>query len=276
MGDIHDALDKAIQTAENELEKDKAPLKNVFKDQVIADKESTDASPISREDALDKAIANAEHAKAKNSGATAQATVGQGIQSAINTDLMRQKRIVSLNTYSAESEAFRMLRTKILKRLRENGWNSFAITAPAQGAGKTMVAVNLAIAMAMDVNQSILLVDLDLRHPKVHWYFGLETEAGIHDYFTSKKSLKDILVNPGLDRLTLLPGKNQDQAIGTSEILSGPRMRDLINEINVRNQSRIIIFACPRCWQRMMCFPLSTTTTPYCLWLRKAKPSRKR
>lgn len=202
MGSIHDALDKAIQSAE--LEKAEAPLKNVYQDQVIP---------------------------------------SQGIQYKFDPELMRQRRVVTLHNHNAESEAFRMLRTKILKQLRDNGWNSFAVTAPTQGAGKTTVAVNLAIAMAMDVNQSVLLVDLDLRHPKVHWYFGLENEAGLRDYFLSGKPLSDILINPGIDRLTVLPGRGQ--AVGSSEILSGPRMKTLMNEINSRNQAKIIIFDLP-------------------------------
>jgi protein-tyrosine kinase len=202
MAGIHDALDKAIQTAE--LEKDNPALKNVYEEQVISN---------------------------------------QGLQHSLDSELLRQRRIVSLHNHNAESEAFRMLRTKILKQLRDNNWNSFGITAPAQGAGKSTIAANLAIAMAMDVNQSVLLVDLDLRYPKIHWYFGLENESGLRDYFLSGKPLSELLVNPGIDRLTLLPGRGQ--AVGSSEILTGPRMKTLVNEINSRNQSRIIIYDLP-------------------------------
>jgi protein-tyrosine kinase len=197
-------------------------------------------------DALDIAIQNAELEKSNSSFENVfqdQVISSHGSDHPIDPDVIRQKRVVTLHNYNAESEAFRMLRTKILKQLRDNDWNSFAVTAPTQGAGKTTVAVNLAIAMAMDVNQSVLLVDLDLRHPKVHWFFGLENEVGLRDYFLSDKPLSDILVNPGIDRLTILPGRGQ--AVGSSEILSGPRMKTLVNEINSRNQSRIIIFDLP-------------------------------
>jgi capsular exopolysaccharide synthesis family protein len=197
-------------------------------------------------DALDKAIHNAELEKAEASLKNIyqeHASPTHGAKFSIDPELMRQRRIVTLHNYNAESEAFRMLRTKILKQLREKNWNSFAITAPTQDAGKTTVAVNLAIAMAMDVNQSVLLVDLDLRHPKVHWYFGLENEVGLRDYFLSDKPLADIMINPGIERLTILPGRGQ--AIGSSEILSGPKMKTLMNELTNRNQARIIIFDLP-------------------------------
>lgn len=197
-------------------------------------------------DALEKAIQNSEIEKttpALKNVYQNQVIPDKGARHNIDPELLRQRRIVTLHNYNAESEAFRMLRTKILKQLRDNNWNSFAITAPTQDAGKTTVAVNLAIAMAMDVNQSVLLVDLDLRHPKVHWYFGLENEIGLRDYFLSDMPVSDLFINPGIDRLTILPGRGQ--AVGSSEILSGPRMRTLINEINNRNQSRIIIFDLP-------------------------------
>jgi capsular exopolysaccharide synthesis family protein len=257
MANIHDALDKVITNAEQELEKAKSPLKNVYQDQVIETQEAVDVAPFPNEyaklpekqigsihEALDSAIENAETEKTKPPGKNVGQGQGISSQYTIEPNLLRQKRIVTLHSHDVESEAFRMLRTKILKQLRDNGWNSLAITAPTQGAGKTTVAVNLAIAMAMDVNQSVLLVDLDLRHPKVAWYFGLENESGLRDYLLSDKPLSEMLINPvGIDRLAILPGKGQ--SVGSSELLSGPRMKTLMNEINSRNQSRIIIFDLP-------------------------------
>jgi capsular exopolysaccharide synthesis family protein len=197
-------------------------------------------------DALEKAIENVEQERSKKSLKNVNqnnAVTTSSINQVIDFEVMRQRRIVTLNNYNAESEAFRMLRTKVLKQLRDNDWNSFGITAPTQGAGKTTVAINLAIAMAMDVNQSVLLVDLDLRYPKVHWYFGIDNQYGLRDYFLSEKPLSEILINPGIDRLTILPGRGQ--AIGSSELLSGPRMKSLVNELNSRNQSRIVIYDLP-------------------------------
>lgn len=203
MSGIHDALDKAIQQAELEKSGGPLPVKHVNEEPLISTR--------------------------------------TGYQ--LDTELMRQRRIVTLHGYNAEAEAYRMLRTKILKQLRDKNCNSFGVTSPGQGEGKTNVAVNLAIAMAMDVNQSVLLVDLDLRYPKVHWYFGLENEYGLRDYFLSEKSISEILINPGIERLTILPGRGQ--AIGSSEILSGPRMKALVNDINKRNRSQIVIFDLP-------------------------------
>jgi protein-tyrosine kinase len=160
-----------------------------------------------------------------------------------NTDVLTERRVVAMLKHDPMAEVFRMLRTKVLKQLRANDWNSFAITAPTQGAGKSMIAANLAIAMSMEVNQTVLLVDLDLRNPKIHWYFDINVEHGLRDYLLDDISLTDILVNPGFERLVLLPGKGK--TIGSSEMLSGSKMRKLAQEIKSRYQNRIVIFDLP-------------------------------
>lgn len=162
----------------------------------------------------------------------------------ISHELLRQRRIVSLEKYGVESETFKLLRTKVLKKLRENSWNSIGITAPTQGAGKSTVSANLAISMAKEVNQTILLVDLDLRSPRVHWYFGLNVKKGISDYLRADDMpLSDILINPSIERLVLLPGRGR--TIESSELIAGPKMQQLVQEIRQRYSSRIIIFDLP-------------------------------
>lgn len=160
-----------------------------------------------------------------------------------NKETLFDRRVVTLQQYNPMADLFRMLRTKILKQLRDNDWNSFAITSPTQGAGKTMVAVNLAISMAMEVNQTVLLVDFDLRYPKIHWYFGMEVELGLLDYINADVPLNKILVNPGVERLVILPGRGETK--GSSDIISVPKMKQLIDDIKSHYQSRIIIFDMP-------------------------------
>lgn len=161
----------------------------------------------------------------------------------LNHETLAQRRVVALDNYGVESETFRLLRTKILKQLRTNNWECFGITAPGKGAGKSLVSVNLAIAIAKEENQTVLLVDLDLRFPKVHWYFDINPKKGLRDYLISDIALSEILINPGIERLVILPGRGQ--AIGSSELLSGSKMRAMVEEIKQRYQSRIVIFDLP-------------------------------
>ena len=64
------------------------------------------------------------------------------------------------------------LRGQILNKFRQNNWQTLAITSPNSGGGRTLTAMNLAISLSLEVNQTVLLVDLDLRQPgvaRLHW-----------------------------------------------------------------------------------------------------------
>ncbi|MBK8379317.1 MAG: hypothetical protein IPL14_15720 [Nitrospira sp.] len=62
--------------------------------------------------------------------------------------------------------------------MREKGWNVIGVTSPGLGEGKTLTAVNLAISLAMDVTQSVLLVDANLQDPRIHEVFDLGPSEG--------------------------------------------------------------------------------------------------
>ncbi|SMF97644.1 capsular exopolysaccharide family [Methylomagnum ishizawai] len=161
----------------------------------------------------------------------------------VNYDALREHRIV-MGTYNEpRADIFRILRTHILRQLRENGWNSLAIASATPAAGKTFVAVNLAIAMALEANQSVLLVDADFRRPKVAEYLGMTVESGIVDHLESRVALENILVNPGFERLVVLPGREARE--GCSELASSPEMAELIGELKTRYPARMIIFDVP-------------------------------
>lgn len=160
-----------------------------------------------------------------------------------NQDELVQRRVVAHQKYSPDASIFKMLRTKVLKKLRENDWNSFAVTAPTQGVGKSFVSVNLAIAMAMEVNQTVLLVDMDLKYPRINWYLDMDVKVGLRDHLVSEVPISEILVNPGIERLVVLPGRGE--AVGSSEMVSSPKMRELVEDLKSYYQSRIIIFDMP-------------------------------
>jgi exopolysaccharide/PEP-CTERM locus tyrosine autokinase len=161
----------------------------------------------------------------------------------LNPEMLRNNRVIMGLYNDPRADIFRVLRTNILKQLRENNWNSFAITSATLGAGKTFVSVNLAIAIAMEGNQSVLLVDADLRRPSLHKYLGLQEELGLADYLKGEISLEDILINPSIERLVILPGTSSNN--NASELISSRKMINLIKEIKSRYESRIIIFDIP-------------------------------
>ena len=159
-------------------------------------------------------------------------------------DSLREKRIISGLEQNAFTDAYKILRTQVLQRLREKGWNSLAVTSPGENEGKTLTAINLAISLAMEVDYTVLLVDADLRHPSVHAYFGLETEYGLSDYLTSGKPLSELLIHPaGIPGFVILPGGKP--LMNSSEMLSSPKMVRLVEELKARYPSRIVLFDLP-------------------------------
>ncbi|MCG7899551.1 MAG: CpsD/CapB family tyrosine-protein kinase [Candidatus Thiodiazotropha weberae] len=161
----------------------------------------------------------------------------------LNLEELRQKRILIGDTNDIISDQYKVLRTQVIQRMNKNNWKTLAISSPTEECGKTLTSINLCVSIAKDVNQSVMLVDMDLRRPNVHEYFYKHNKLGISDYINGDEALKDILFNPGLDRFVILPGN--ETIADSSEMLSSPRMRELVNEVKSRYQNRFIVFDMP-------------------------------
>lgn len=161
----------------------------------------------------------------------------------ISPDLLRERRVIMGLKNNPHIDIFRQLRTKVLRKLRDNKWNSLAITGATPGVGKSFVSVNLAIALAMEVNQTVLVVDADLRNPSLAWHLGLNVEKGLLDYLREDIPLEQILINPGFQRLVVLPGKGSTPH--SSELLASPKMATLVSDLKSKYHSRIILFDMP-------------------------------
>ena len=161
----------------------------------------------------------------------------------INQNLLAENKIIAGNRSDPRATSFRVLRTQVLQSMREHNWLSLGVTGPTAGVGKSMVATNLAISMSHEVNQTVLLVDLDLRRPSIHKNFNFEPDFGLLDYLTGDVELRDIFINPPFKWLVLLPGRGTTKE--SSELLSSPTMIDLVKELKTRYESRILIFDLP-------------------------------
>jgi protein-tyrosine kinase len=101
-------------------------------------------------------------------------------------DIIDQQRLVATAEEGVMADAYRILRTRVLQRMKGNGWRSIAITSMTEHNGKTLTAVNLAISMAKEVNHTVLLVDLDLRRPNVGRCFSHEAAPGLSDHLLNR------------------------------------------------------------------------------------------
>jgi len=157
---------------------------------------------------------------------------------------LKAKRVVSAIDSGSFSDAYKMLRTKVLQRMGENDWNVLAVTSPGTGEGKSLTALNLAISIAMEIGHTVLLVDANLRHPSVHTHLGLPGEPGLSDYLLDDTPLNELFIHPrGIDHLTLLPGGRPLQ--NSSEMLNSPKMGRLVDELKSRYAGRIVVFDLP-------------------------------
>lgn len=157
--------------------------------------------------------------------------------------LLRERRILAGFEGGLFVDAFKMLRTQVMHRVREKGWNVIGVTSPGQYEGKTLTAINLAISLAMDISQSVLLIDANLQHPSIHDVFGLGDCGGLVEYLLDDIPIEELLIHPGIGRFVFLPGGRSISH--SAEALTSPKMVALAEEFKLRYQSRMIIYDLP-------------------------------
>lgn len=115
------------------------------------------------------------------------------LKSEKNKDNHSSDLIVLEDPHAAASEAFKVLRARILVNIdQRKPVKTIMISSAWQGEGKTMVAVNLAYSLAQ-LKKRTLLIDCDLRRPRIHRIMNVTKTPGIIEYMTSKAALKDIV-----------------------------------------------------------------------------------
>jgi len=160
-----------------------------------------------------------------------------------NKQCLRENGIVLPDQQDYFADVYRMLRTKVLQSMRQNNWNTLGVTSAQPNEGKTVTTINLAMSLAKELNQTVLLVDFDLRRPNVNRYFGLDNTVGLNDYILGHATIEEIFINPGIERLVLLPGR--EPIHNSSETLSSPQFTALIEEMKTRYADRIVLFDLP-------------------------------
>lgn len=161
----------------------------------------------------------------------------------LNQDHLAKNRIVAFNKNNHLSLGFDILRTQVIEKMLKNGWRTLAITSPVPACGKTMVSINLAMSIAHHTDKTAMLVDFDLRRPSVAKYLGINSGSTLNDVLSGDATISEALVNPGLDRLVVLPTAMPIKH--SSEVLSSKKITNLITEFRERYAERIVIFDLP-------------------------------
>lgn len=161
----------------------------------------------------------------------------------LDTTVLEANRVRGLTSSEAGASAYKMLRTRVLQRMRSNSWHKLAITSPRASAGKTLTSINLAISLAHEPNQEVILVDLDLRSPRVAQYLGLTPDTGLVDVLTRDAPLGEVLLKPDIPRLHIVPGAERVE--NSSELLASRSMAGLVQTLVSTSPTTIVVFDMP-------------------------------
>lgn len=161
----------------------------------------------------------------------------------VNEEYLQSYPIIAHRKRSKEADIFRLLRTQVLQIMRESGFRTLGITSPNYGDGKTTVALNLAISIAQDVKQTVLLADLDLRKPNITEYLGVRAPHGLSDYYLRNTPVSDCLIRLSFERLVVFPAGRPIE--NSSEALGSPKIAALAEELKNRYADRLVIYDMP-------------------------------
>jgi receptor protein-tyrosine kinase/non-specific protein-tyrosine kinase len=151
------------------------------------------------------------------------------------------KHIVCITEpHSSAAEQYKKLKARILKATAKDFLNAIMVTSSDIGEGKSITAINLAVAMSNEIDYTVLLVDGDLRNPSIHKYFGIESKYGLGDYLMGRAKLQDVLIKTGIGKLVILPGGEPPE--NAAELLSSEKMKMLVQEMRLRYKDRYVIF----------------------------------
>lgn len=201
-------------------------------------------------DRISKAVERARKQRSKEAKSTPATNEASNISYTktqtikLSRALLKQNRVLLDDDNDEFSHAYKVLRTRIWQKMKDEGWNSIAITSCNPNEGKTLTSINLAFSLAMmKANHSVLLVDMDLRRPSISKCLNLKSEYGLNDYLEDGVPLDKILVNPGIGRFVILPGNKPIK--NSSEILSSARLEHLVHDFKARYPSRLVVFDLP-------------------------------
>ena len=159
--------------------------------------------------------------------------------------------VTLLDPRSPAAEQYRSLKTHLMGEAETRLINTFLITSSIRGEGKTTTACNLGVTLAHNPQNSVFIIDGDMRMPSVHKTFGIKYERGLVEYLTGEADLDSLIVPTHLNNLFILPAG--EPCSNPSELLASPRMRALIKNEETKGKGHYLIIDSP---------PVISTTDP--------------
>ena len=161
----------------------------------------------------------------------------------LDETVLRDNRCICYWPDTPELQQYKVLRAQVSRQMKEKGWNAIMITSVRPGEGKSVTSINLALTFAKAYNQTVLLVDSDLRQQSIYRYLGMAGDKGLVDHLLNDTPVKDLIIWPKVEQLTVISGgcTVHDGA----ELLGSPRMNALVAELKGRYPDRCVLFDAP-------------------------------
>ncbi len=161
---------------------------------------------------------------------------------ALDPRALLRERIVTRDKSDPAHIAFDALRTRLLKALQDNRWSRIAITSPTKGCGKTMVACNLAFSLARQPETRCMLVDLDLRAPRLAQRLGQSEAYAIEPFLLGEVAQRDYFRRAGTN---LAIGFNTARVWNAAELVQSSRVATTLAASLELYRPNVVIFDTP-------------------------------
>ena len=158
--------------------------------------------------------------------------------------------LVPSQTRTLLASEFRVIKRPLLANALGNtptpirNGNLIMVTSALPGEGKSFTAINLAISIAMEMDNTVMLVDADVARPTVLSMLGLPLAEGLLDVVAANSlDISEVLLRTNIEKLSILPSGTQHQR--ATELLASDAIISLLDDMAKRYSDRIIIFDSP-------------------------------
>lgn len=155
-----------------------------------------------------------------------------------NVNAFAENCIIS-NEHDPVLNSYRVLRTRVLQKMEAEGWRTVAVVSPSPSAGKTVTAINLAIAVGSSKGSRVALADFDFYRPSVSRYLGIDDPGSVLDYFEGQQTPDKVMRRTDIRNL-LLFGNERVSRRG-AEFFSSPKVEHLFDTALNGFRSRIVV-----------------------------------
>jgi len=157
--------------------------------------------------------------------------IDNGTRKSIKDEFSQIKRKLLTNAFGANSKTL-------------NHSNLVMISSSKPNEGKTFIAINLALSIALEQDKTVLLIDADVLRPSLNKELGFTQLPGLIEYLLGQKDdISDILYSTNIEKLKIIPAGKLHHL--SNELLASDKMEALAKELAERYPDRIVIFDSP-------------------------------